>query len=267
VDTLHIVLLALVQGLTEFLPISSSAHLILAPMLFHFPDQGLDFDIAVHLGSLAAVIAYFRHEIGAMLVDLLRSLGQRRPVSAEARLGWMLILATLPIVFIGAAFKAVVQGDLRSPLVIAVTTIGFALLLWWFDVKGRRGRDEHSVGVRDALIIGLMQCLAIVPGTSRAGITITAGLMLGLTREAAARFSFLLAIPTILMSAGLAGLDLMKSQEVVRWNDLLWGIGLSAVAAYLCIHYFLRLIERLGMFPFVLYRLALGAVILALIYR
>ncbi len=265
-DTLHIVLLALVQGITEFLPISSSAHLILAPMLFHFPDQGLDFDIAVHFGSLAAVIAYFRHEIGVMTADLLRSLSARRLVSAEARLAWMLILATVPIVIIGAAFKAVVKGELRSELVIAVATIVFGAILWWFDAKGRRSRDEHSVSVRDALVIGVMQALAIIPGTSRAGITITAGLMLGLTRAAASRFSFLLAIPTILMSAGLAGLDIVKSGEVIHWQDLLLGISLSAVAAYLCIHFFLRLIDRMGMLPFVLYRFALGAVILALIY-
>jgi undecaprenyl-diphosphatase len=267
VETLHILLLALVQGITEFLPISSSAHLILAPRLFQFPDQGLDFDIAVHLGSLLAVLVYFRREIGRIGADLLRSLGQRRLVSADARLGWMLILATLPVVVIGAAFKAVVQGDLRSPLVIALATIVFGLLLWWFDVKGKRRRDEYDIGVRDALIIGLMQALAIIPGTSRAGITITAGLMLGLSRAAASRFSFLLAIPTISMSSVLAGRDLWQSGAAVQWNDLFLGVTLSALAAYLCIHYFLRLIERVGMLPFVLYRLALGALILVLLAR
>ena len=264
-EPLNILLLSLVQGLTEFLPVSSSAHLILVPVIFGFEDQGLAFDVAVHLGSLLAVIGYFRHEVLLILNDFFRSLTPDGARTENSRMAWMIILATIPIVIVGFAFKSLVENDLRSTLVIATTTILFGLLLYWFDVKGGKTRDEYSVRARDAIIIGLFQALAIIPGTSRSGITITAGLMLGLTREAAARFSFLLAIPTILMSGGLVTLDLIQADMPVNWNELLFGALLSFVSAYLCIHYFLKLIERIGMLPFVIYRLILGGLLLVLL--
>jgi len=261
-DTLQILVLSLVQGLTEFLPISSSAHLILAPRLFGWADQGLAFDVAVHLGTLAAVVGYFRREVSSILREFFTTLPPGKAVTADARLGWLIILATLPVVVFGLLMKGLVESDLRSPLVIAATTIGFGLLLWISDSKARRERDEYSLGWRHALIIGLFQALAIIPGTSRSGITITAALMLGLTRQAASRFSFLLSIPTILMSGALVTLELIQAEAAVDWSPLLLGAALSFVTAYLCIHLFLRVIERMGMLPFVLYRLALGAVIL-----
>ena len=261
-DSIQIFILSLVQGLTEFLPISSSAHLILTPELLGYQDQGLAFDVAVHLGSLIAVIGYFHDDIVRMARDLLRSLRANGPATRDARLGWMIIVATLPIVVIGGVFKSLVETDLRSTLVIAITTILFGLLLYWFDLRGVRTRDEYSVNWQDALIIGLFQALAIIPGTSRSGITMTAGLMLGLTRSAASRFSFLLAVPTILMSGALVTLDLMRTDLPVMWNELLLGAVLSCVSAYLCIYFFLKLIENLGMLPFVIYRLLLGAVLL-----
>jgi len=261
-DSIQILILSLVQGITEFLPISSSAHLILTPRIFGYQDQGLAFDVAVHLGSLIAVIGYFHTDITRMLHAFLRSLGRKGVATAESRMLWMIVLATLPVVVVGAIFKSLVETDLRSTLVIALTTILFGLLLYWFDVKGRRSRDEYSVDWKDALVIGLFQALAIIPGTSRSGITMTAGLMLGLTREAASRFSFLLAIPTILMSGGLVTLDLIRSDLPVIWNELMLGAALSFVSAYLCIHFFLKLIERVGMLPFVIYRLLLGGVLL-----
>ena len=260
-DHLQILLLALIQGLTEFLPISSSAHLILTPRFFGYRDHGLAFDVALHVGSLLAVVGYFRNDLWRMLRDLLRSLAGGA-ATENSRLAWMVILATLPIVVAGLLFKSLVEGDLRSALVIATTTIGFGLLLYWYDRKGTRERDEYSVSGRDALVIGLFQTLAIIPGTSRSGITMTAGLMLGLTRHAASRFSFLLAVPTILMSGGLVTLDLLRSADPVAWNELLLGASLSFASAYLCIHFFLKLIERIGMGPFVLYRLLLGTVLL-----
>ena len=264
-EPLNILLLSFVQGLTEFLPVSSSAHLILVPVIFGFEDQGLAFDVAVHLGSLLAVIGYFRHEVLLILNDFFRSLTPDGARTENSRMAWMIILATIPIVIVGFAFKSLVENDLRSILVIATTTILFGLLLYWFDVKGGKTRDEYSVRGKDALIIGLLQTLAIIPGTSRSGITITAGLMLGLTREAASRFSFLLAIPTILMSGGLVTLDLIQADTPVNWNELLLGAALSFVSAYLCIHYFLKLIERIGMLPFVVYRLILGGLLLVLL--
>jgi undecaprenyl-diphosphatase len=260
-EILHIFILALVQGITEFLPISSSAHLILMPHLLGFSDQGLAFDVAVHIGSLLAVITYFRRELMTMAGDFLHSLGSPERATENSRMVWLLLLGTLPIVVAGGLLKATVETDLRSASVIAATTIVFGLLLYWTDIRGRKERSEFSLSWKGAFLIGLFQTLAIIPGTSRSGITITAGLLLGLTREAASRFSFLLAIPTILLSGGLVTLDLLQSPNPVDWSELLSGAALSFVAAYLCIHFFLRLIERSGMLPYVLYRLILGAVI------
>lgn len=265
-EPLQIVILALVQGLTEFLPISSSAHLILAPYLFGYADQGLAFDVAVHVGTLAAVVGYFRRELLAILLEFFPSLLPGRPLTDNARLGWMIVLATLPVGIAGLLFKGLVQGELRSPLVIAVTTIGFGILLWVTDLYGRRRRDEHSIDWRDALFIGLFQAMALIPGTSRSGSTITAGLMLGLTRKAASRFSFLLSIPTIALSGMLVASDLLEAQDRVHWTPMLLGALFAFVTAYLCIHFFLKFIERMGMLPFVLYRFGLGAVILFLVY-
>jgi undecaprenyl-diphosphatase len=265
-DALQILVLALVQGLTEFLPISSSAHLILSPYLFGFGDQGLAFDVAVHFGSLLAVIGYFRTDIVAILRDWFAHTLRRAEATDNSRLGWAVILGTIPVVIGGLLMKGLVETDLRSPLVIAAATIGFGLLLWWADRRARRYRGLENLGILDVIFIGCMQVLALIPGTSRSGITMTAGLMLGLTREAAARFSFLLAIPTILMSATLVSAELAMDASPVDWRSLGFGVLLSWVAAYACIRVFLQVIERIGMLPFVLYRLGLGAVILWLVY-
>jgi len=264
VDYLQTVVLALVQGITEFLPISSSAHLILVPVLTGWPDQGLAFDVAVHAGSLAAVVAYFRHELWRMTVAGLGSLAGSR--SADARLAWAVVLGTVPVVVFGLLGKSYVEDALRSPLVIATTAIAFGLLLWWADVAGRRERDEYSIGWRDALLVGLAQAVALIPGTSRSGITITAGLMLGLTREAAARFSFLLSIPTLLASNVLIGRDLLTTSEPVDWSALALGALVAGASAYACIHFFIRLLSRTGMLPYVIYRVVLGVVLLWLFW-
>ncbi|PLX61702.1 undecaprenyl-diphosphate phosphatase [Sedimenticola selenatireducens] len=261
-DSLQIFLLAIVQGLTEFLPISSSAHLILTPMLFGYHDQGLAFDVAVHLGSLLAVTTFFRHELLDMAGDFFRSLIRGAPQTQNSQMVWLLILATLPIMIAGELFISLVEHDLRSIWVIAATTILFGLLLFWYDRKGTQLRDEYSTDWRDALTIGLFQVLALIPGTSRSGITMTAGMMLGLTREAASRFSFLLSIPTILMSGSLVTLELITARTAVDWSAMLFGALLSFVSAYLCIHLFLQLIGRIGMLPFVIYRLLLGGLLI-----
>ena len=265
-ETIQILILALVQGLTEFLPISSSAHLILSPYLFGFKDQGLAFDVAVHLGSLGAVLLYFRKDVHVILVDWFRSLPENGPSSVNSRLGWAVIIGTIPVIFPGMLLKSAIETDFRSPAVIAYATIAFGLLLLWADKRGKRQRDEYSISLKDALIIGLMQCIALVPGTSRSGITMTAGLLLGLTRKAASRFSFLLAIPTILMSSAFVTLDLVMDDAPADWSALLWGMLFSFIAAYVCIHYFLRFIERIGMTPFALYRMLLGVVIFFLFF-
>ncbi|MCW8943159.1 MAG: undecaprenyl-diphosphate phosphatase [Sedimenticola sp.] len=260
-DSLQILILSIVQGLTEFLPISSSAHLILTPMLFGYTDQGLAFDVAVHLGSLLAVTTYFRHELILMASDFFKSLPRGAVQTENARMVWMIIIATLPIVVAGELFISLVQHDLRSTEVIASTTILFGILLYWYDRKGSQSRDEYSTQWRDALIIGLFQVLAIIPGTSRSGITMTAGMMLGLTREAASRFSFLLSIPTILMSGSMVTLDLVTNPAPVNWLAMGSGALLSFASAYLCIHYFLQLISKISMLPFVIYRLLLGGLL------
>jgi len=261
-DLIQIILLALIQGFTEFLPISSSAHLILAPWVFGYADQGLAFDLAAHLGTLLAVVIYFRREVWAMLHDWFASLAPGGESTANSRLGWAIILATLPVMVVGVLIKDLVEHQLRAPEVIAATTIGIGLLLWWADRGSRRQRDIGRMNFRHALFIGMAQALALVPGTSRSGITMAAALMLGYTREAASRFSFLLSIPTILASVIWVGKDLLGSEESVRWLDLGLGVFLSFIAAYTTIHFFLRFIERIGMAPFAIYRLLLGMVIL-----
>lgn len=257
-DLIQIIALALLQGLTEFLPISSSAHLILLPQLEGWADQGLAFDVAVHVGTLSAVVWYFRHELRLMARDWSRSLVQREVVG-ESRLAWAVLFGTIPVGLAGLLLKHEVETVLRSPLVIAWATVLFGLLLWWADARDRGSRDEHSIGWRDVLFIGVAQAIALIPGTSRSGITMTAGLMLGLSRSAAARFSFLLSIPVIVLAGGLSVLDLVQAEQAVDWRALLLGSLLSGVAAYLCIHFFLKLLERIGMLPFVIYRLLLGA--------
>jgi undecaprenyl-diphosphatase len=266
-ENVQIVLLALVQGITEFLPISSSAHLILAPKLFGYGDQGLAFDVAVHMGSSLAVISYFRTELWQIICDFIGSLGKPDKRTDHSHMGWMIILATLPIIVFGLLLKSFVEQNMRTPLMIAIPTIIFGLLLYWYDLKGRKQRHESSLVWKDALVVGLFQALAIFPGTSRSGITITAGLMLGLSRQAASRFSFLLAIPTILMSGVLVTHDLVASAAPIAWGELMAGAALSLVAAYICIHLFLSFIDRCGMLPFVAYRLILGVMLLFVAWR
>lgn len=260
-ELLQIILLSLLQGLTEFLPISSSAHLILFPQLSGFADQGLAFDVAVHVGTLLAVVWYFRQQLQVMVCDWLASIAQRKKVG-DSNLMWAVTFGTVPVGLAGLLFMDVIESYLREPLVIAATTIVFGLLLWWADKQGKRLRSEHTIGWRDVVVIGVAQAFALIPGTSRSGITITAGLMMGLSREGAARFSFLLSIPVILLAGGLNTIDLIQSNGAVDWGALLLGTVLSAISAYLCIHFFLKLLERIGMFPFVVYRLLLGAVLL-----
>lgn len=268
-DVVAVTLLAFVQGFTEFLPISSSAHLILAPLLFGFELQDLAFDVAVHLGTLAAVVAYFRRDLVAMALAMTASLGRRSLADPDARLGWMVVIGTLPVLVLGLPLKAVLEFLRDDPdliaLVIAATTIVFGLLLWLADRRGRRTRDEHAIDWRTALAIGVMQAVAIIPGVSRSGITMTGGLFLGLTRRAASRFSFLLAIPTISLAGLIATRDLLTTAAPVAWGALGLGALISFAVAYATIHFFLRFIERVSMLPFVLYRLALGALIFWLV--
>lgn len=260
-DIIQIIVLALVQGLTEFLPISSSAHLILVPFVTDWPDQGLAFDVAVHVGTLTAVVLYFRKEINKMFFAWLQSLKGKH--SEDSKLAWGVLIGTIPVGLAGLLYKDFISEHLRTPLVIAVTTLIFGFLLWYADWSGKRQRDEHSLSWKDIIVIGCAQAIALIPGTSRSGITITAGLLLGLTASAAARFSFLLSIPVIVLAGGVETLDYLAVASMNDMNDLIIGALISAVSAYLCIHFFLLLLERVGMTPFVIYRLFLGIILLA----
>lgn len=256
-DFIQILILALVQGLTEFLPVSSSAHLILVPLLTGWEDQGLAFDVAVHVGTLSAVVIYFRKEISRMFVSWVASV-IGKGLDQDAKLAWAVLLGTIPVGLAGLLFKDFIEEHLRSAYVLAAATLVFALLLWWADAKARGERDEYSIRWVDVLFIGLAQALALIPGTSRSGATMTAGLFLGLSRQAAARFSFLLSIPVIVLAGGLETLDYLKEANIDDMQPLMLGALLSGVSAYFCIHYFLKLLEKIGMLPFVIYRIILA---------
>ncbi len=262
-DWLQALILGLVQGITEFLPISSSGHLILPAQLLGWVDQGLDFDVAVHIGTLSAVILYFFRDVQQVVTGGLQLCrGQYR--SDEARLAWFVLSATVPALALGALLALTGWEELlRSVGVIAATTLLFGLLLGWADLKACQRFGFADINFRQSLMIGFAQMLALIPGTSRSGITMTAGLMLGLEREAAARFSFLLSMPVIAAAGSLKVLQLMQHSGPVNWVMLGFGALVSGISAFACIHLFLGIINRMGMMPFVLYRLALGAVLVA----
>jgi undecaprenyl-diphosphatase len=260
---IEIIVLALIQGFTEFLPISSSAHLLLPSQVLGWQDQGLAFDIAVHVGTLIAVIMYFKKEVVDILSAWFKSLGSIETMKTkstdDSKLGWWIILGTIPAALIGYLAKDFVELYLRNAWVVAITTIVFGLLLWYADVKGKQTKTIYQLNWKSALILGFSQAIAAVfPGTSRSGITITAGLMLGLNKQSAARFSFLLAIPIISMMGLYYTLELALSNEAVDWATLGLGTLLSFISAYACIYLFLKIIERMGMMPFAIYRLLLG---------
>ncbi|BAP14048.1 MAG: UDP pyrophosphate phosphatase [Alcanivorax borkumensis] len=260
-DWFQALVLALIQGLTEFLPISSSAHLILPSQILGWPDQGLAFDVAVHLGTLLAVMMYYRRDLIAMVGGAGLAVQQRR-MNDDLKLGLLVALATIPAVVFGFLGDDFIERELRSALVIAITTLVFGALLWASDAFGKREFSLARLGVAGAIFIGLAQALALIPGTSRSGITITAALALGYRREDAARFSFLLSIPVILGAGLLKTKDLIEQQVVVDWGMMALGVIVSAVTAYLTIVFFIRLLERVGMLPFVVYRLILGVALL-----
>jgi undecaprenyl-diphosphatase len=259
-DLMQAVVLALIQGLTEFLPISSSGHLILVPVFLGWDDQGLAFDVATHLGTLCAVLFYFRRDLWPMTRDALGTLrGGAR--TRESDLAWWVVIGTIPTVVFGALFADVISTVLRSPLVIAATMGGFGILLWVADIRGGKDRTEAQIGWRDALIIGLAQAVALIPGTSRSGITITAALFLGLQRQAAARFSFLLSIPIIIAAISYEFLKLMRDPEPAAWLVLGVGAAVAGVVAYLTIRGFIAMLGHMGVAPFAIYRLFLAAVL------
>jgi undecaprenyl-diphosphatase len=261
-DLVQTIVLAIVQGLSEFLPISSSGHLILVPHFFGWPDQGLAFDVAIHMGTLLAVLLYFRRQLWAMATSWLDSVLHRRH-TRDSRLAWQVIAATVPVGLVGLLLADRIETTFRQPLLIAGTMTIFGVLMYLCDRFGPRGRDEYDLSWPQALAIGCAQALALVPGTSRSGVTMTAGRGLGLERASAARFSFLLAVPGTAAAGAYEGYKLLTSDVPVTWGPMIVGAVFAAVSGIACIHFLLGFLGRFGLLPFTIYRLVLAAVIVA----
>jgi len=250
------VVMGIVQGLGEFLPISSSAHLALVPWLFRWHDPGLTFDIALHLGTLVAVIAYFWRD----WVNLIKG-GLRGAGTTEGRLFWYLVIATIPGALIGFLLEDKAETVFRNPILIAGMLILLGVILFWADRRSKKLTDVNSITLGQSLLIGVSQALAIIPGVSRSGITMTTGLLFGLTREGAARFSFLLSAPVI-FGAGLIKIPDIAANPGMINAPFLVGILVSAVSGAASIGFLLRYVQTKNYLPFVWYRFLLGATVL-----
>ena len=264
---LEAVVLGLVQGLTEFLPVSSSAHLrIIGPMLPSGGDPGAAFTAITQLGTEAAVLLYFRHDIGRIIRAWASSLTDPALRSnPDARMGWLIIIGTLPIAVLGLLFKDWIEGRLRNLYLTAAMLIAFAIILALADHFGRRERALNRLSWRDGLVFGFAQALALIPGVSRSGGTITAGLLMGYTREAAARYSFLLAVPAV-MASGFY--QLYRSWQIgspIAAGPTALATLIAFFVGYGVIVVFLKLVSSRGYMPFVYYRIALGLLVMALL--
>jgi undecaprenyl-diphosphatase len=265
VTLFQITILALIQGITEFLPISSSGHLVLLPTLTGWEDQGLVMDVAVHVGTLGAVMLYFWRDVWRMLVGIVKLFTGR--LDAGAKLALYIIVATIPVIGAGFALKESVHMDLlRSAEIIGWTTLGFGLLLWVADRSGMTVRRVEHMGWGSAIAIGLAQVLALIPGTSRSGITMTAARFMGFERPDAARFSMLLSIPVILGAGVLAGKDVIDAGDPVMTGNVLLGAGLAFASALVAIAVMMSWLKSAGFGIFVLYRVALGVGLLTWVY-
>jgi len=231
------------------------------PHFFGWPDQGLAFDVAVHVGTLVALLVYFRRELTAMAVAWLRSLGGKH--DRDSRLAWQILVGTVPVGLAGLCFGDYIEEHLRQPLFVAGTLTVFGLLMYAADRFGRGTRHEYGLSWPQAIAIGIAQALALMPGTSRSGVTMTAGRALGLSRSGAARFSFLLAVPGIGAAGVYEGMKVLGADAPVDWTPIVTGMLFAALSGIACIHFLIRFIERIGLLPFTIYRLTLAAVIVA----
>lgn len=256
---LEAIIMGLVQGVGEFLPISSSAHLILVPWLFKWPDPGLTFDIGLHLGTLVAVLIFFWKD----WVQLLKG-GIRGMRTTEGRLFWFLVMATIPGALIGFLLESSAETIFRAPLLIAIMLIIMGVVLYWADQRGKKRVSLEHITMGTALTIGLSQALAIIPGVSRSGITMTAALLLGLKREDAARFSFLLSTP-IIFGAGVIKLPELISHPALITGNFIIGIVISALAGLASIGFLLKFLQTRNFLPFAWYRFLLGALVIILV--
>ena len=262
VTNIQILLLSVLQGLTEFLPVSSSGHLILFSKFTTFPDQGPFLDVAVHVGSIMAVILYFWRDIWQMIKDLWKSHFLPNFKISGAKLAWLIVIATIPAVIAGFSLKSYGLENVRSAKLIGWTLVCYGIILFFADKYGRITRKTNDLTIKDALIIGLAQCLALIPGTSRSGITITAGRFLGLERREAAKFSMLLSIPTIAGAGLLMAIELFQSGDLSGITDAGHGVVYSFVASLGAIFIMMNWLKKWTFAPFVIYRVALGGYLL-----
>lgn len=262
----HIVLVAMIQGVTEFLPVSSSGHLILLPLLTDMPDQGQIIDVAVHVGTLGAVVLYFWQDVALAAGGMLRLL-RGKVDTRGAFLALCLVIATVPVVIVGLILNLTGLDDaMRSVAVIGWAMLGFGLVLWWADRRGATDRPAESWTLRHAAIMGLWQAVALIPGTSRSGITITAARLLGYDRAGGARLAMLMSIPTILASGGLLGIEVAASADAAAARDGAIAAALAFFAALAALAVMMRLLRSVSFTPYVVYRVVLGLILLAIAY-
>ena len=262
----QLILIALIQGITEFLPVSSSAHLILLPKLTGLQDQGLAIDVAVHIGTLIAVLFYLRTDISVLLQGLTQALGFKRKTTAFSLLAY-LIIATIPVVLFGFLIKLVsLDESLRSVEIIAWAMLIFGLVLYRTDQKSVNTKDTNSWSHRSALIMGLWQALALIPGASRSGTVISGARLLGFSRQASAKLAMLMAIPTIIASGALLSVDVIKSGNLSLVKDFVLAATLSFFAALLSIRFMMYFLTKYSFTPYVVYRVLLSLILLAIIY-
>lgn len=262
----QLLIIAIIQGVTEFLPISSSGHLILLPGLTGMQDQGQVIDVAVHVGTLFAVILYFKSDVSAAALGSLRLL-RGKVDTPGARLAWLLILATIPVILFGLALKlSGLDDQLRSVAVIGWTMLIFGLVLYWADQKGPEIKEDSDWSLRDAVIMGLWQAVALIPGTSRSGITITAARQLGYKREDGAKLAMLMSIPTIAASGVLLGAEVIATADVAAARDAGIAAVFAFISALLALSLMMRLLKTVSFTPYVIYRVVLGIVLLVYAY-
>lgn len=263
---LHLLILALIQGLTEFLPVSSSAHLILLPSLTGTEDQGVTLDVAVHVGTLFAVVIYFRQDVMRAIMgvgDILRG----RLQTQGARLAILLCIATVPVVIFGLILKVSgLMDSLRSITVIGWTMLGFGLVLYFADKKGASQKTSENWTFKDAITMGVWQAVALIPGTSRSGATITGARFLGYERSEAARLSMLMSIPTIIASGALLGIDVVQEADWSMAKDAGIAAAMAFIAALFALTLMMRLLRSVSYTPYVIYRVILGLVLLGFAY-
>lgn len=262
--TFHLLLVAAIQGMTEFLPVSSSGHLVLIPLLTGLPDQGLTVDVAAHTGTLGAVVLYFRREFGCAALGAL-DLARGKTKTANSRLALCLVIASIPVIIAGAAVKFTgFDAMLRSLEVIGFATLGFGVLLYWSDRTHRTDKSSLVWNARDAVVFGIWQVAALIPGASRSGVTITAARMCGYNRADAVRLSMLMSLPVICGATALTLIELIAAGDDVVAAEALAVAGLSFLAALAVLTFLMRFVQRFSFTSFVIYRLVLGILLLTL---